>query len=105
MVAFVAATLVGMFSIMGLHHLSGFVFPEAAMSMIPKDPIELESFMAGLVLAPKITMLLSHWGGTMLSALTTQFIAPIKKVWPGTIMGAFFLIEGIANAMMILMPT
>lgn len=104
-VAFVAATLVGMFSIMGLHHLSGLVFPEAAMSMIPADPIELEAFMAGLGLAPKITVLLSHWGGTVLSALTAQFIAPTKKVWPGTTMGVFFLIGGIANAMNIPMPT
>ena len=45
-VAFVAATLDGMFSMMGLHHFSGFLFPEAAMSMTPKDPVELDSFLA-----------------------------------------------------------
>ena len=36
-VAFVAATLVGTYSMMVLHHLSGFVFPEAAMSKMPED--------------------------------------------------------------------
>ena len=103
-VAFVAATLVGMYSMMGLHHLSGFVFPEAAISKIPTDPVELESFMTGLGLAPKISVLLSHWGGTVMSALTAQLIAPTKKVWPGATMGVVFLIGGILNAMMIPMP-
>ena len=75
------------------------------MSKMPEDPAELESFIAGLGLAPQISVLLSHWGGTVMSALTAQFIAPTKRIWPGTTMGAFFLIGGIANAMMIPMPT
>lgn len=61
--------------------------------------------MTGLVLAPKISVLLSHWGGTVMSALTAQFIAPTKKVRPGATMGVVFLIGGILNAMMIPMPT
>ena len=56
-------------------------------------------------LAPKISVLLSHWGGTVMSALTAQLIAPTKKVWPGATMGVVFLIGGILNAMMIPMPT
>ena len=38
-VAFVAATLVGMYSMMGLHHLSRFVFPEAAKARFLQIPL------------------------------------------------------------------
>ena len=99
-----------------MHHLSGLVFPEAAMAKMPQDdPEALRIFMLSLGLAPKVAVLLSHWLGTGFGALLAMQFAPVRSEWlrsvsmikatiPGWAMGIWFTIGGAVNAAMIPMP-
>ena len=99
-----------------MHHLSGLVFPEAAMAKMPQDdPEALRIFMLSLGLGPKVAVLLSHWLGTGFGAFLAMQFAPVRSEWlrsvsmikatiPGWAMGIWFTIGGAANAAMIPMP-
>ena len=111
-----AAIVIGSVCMMLMHHISGFVFPEAAISEMPQgDPEALKKFMAALGIGPKISVLLSHWLGTAAGAAVAMRLAPVSVEWlrsasllkstfPGGLMGFWFIIGGVANAMMVPMP-
>lgn len=101
---FVLAIFVGSFSMMGLHLLSGVIWPEFSLNEMPGDPQALEQFMASMPLGPKVAVLLSHWGGTVLGAVAAMLASGRRQVWPGLVMGAWFTIGGIANNAMLPAP-
>ena len=101
---FVLAIFVGSFSMMGLHLLSGVIWPEFAINEMPANPQVLEEFMAAMPLGPKVAVLLSHWGGTVLGAITAVLASGRRRIWPGLVMGAWFTIGGIANNAMLPAP-
>ena len=100
----VLAIFVGSFSMMGLHLLSGVIWPEFSLNEMPGDPQALEQFMASMPLGPKVAVLLSHWGGTVLGAIAAVLASGRRQVWPGLVMGAWFTIGGIANNAMLPAP-
>ena len=86
---------------MGLHLLSGVMWPEFSLNEMPANPQALEQFMASMPLGPKVAVLLSPWGGTVLGAVAAVLASGRRQVWPGLVMGAWFTIGGIAtNAML-----
>ncbi|MCH1584957.1 MAG: hypothetical protein L7S62_07340, partial [Flavobacteriales bacterium] len=111
------AIVVGSAGMMMLHHFFGFVFPEAAMSQMPQDdPEALRAFMDSLGIGPKLSVVVSHWLGTAVGASYAMRFAPVSIEWlrtasvfkstfPGWVMGVWFTIGGIVNAMMIPMPS
>ena len=101
---FVLAIFVGSFSMMGLHLLSGVIWPEFGINAMPANPQALEQFMASMPIGPKVAVLLSHWGGAMLGAIAAVLASGRRQVWPGLVMGAWFTIGGIANNAMIPAP-
>ncbi len=102
--AFVAGIIGGSIFMLLLHNVSGLIFPEAAMSKFPEDPELIKAFMDSLGVGPKLAVVFSHWGGAMVGSALSMMIAPTKKIWPGVVIGGWFLIGGIANASMIPMP-
>jgi hypothetical protein len=101
---FVLAIFVGTFSMMGLHLLSGVIWPEFGIDAMPANPEALEAFMASMPLGPKVAVLLSHWGGTVLGAITAVVASGRRQVWPGLVLGAWFTIGGVANNAMLPAP-
>ena len=114
---YIVAIVIGSAGMMMLHSFFGFVFPEAAMSQMPQDdPEALRAFMDSLGIGPKLSVVFSHWLGTAVGASWAMRFAPVSIEWlrtasvfkstfPGWVMGVWFTIGGIVNAMMIPMPS
>ena len=113
---YVAAIFGGAVFMMAMHTISGWIFPEAAMSKLPNDPEAMRGYIESLGLGPKLSVVFSHWLGTAMGAFLAMRLAPLRSEslagkpklvqWlPGWILGVWFLIGGIANAAQIPMPT
>jgi hypothetical protein len=116
-VSYIAAILIGSIFMMTMHHLSGIMFPEAALAKFPENnPEALRAFISSMGLGPQIAALISHWLGTAMGAFIAMRFAPVTDNWlrtqsilkatfPGWAIGIWFTIGGVANAMMIPMPS
>lgn len=114
---YIVAIVIGSVCMMMAHNFFGFVFPQAAVSQMPQDdPEALRTFMDSLGIGPKLSVVFSHWLGTAAGASWAMRFAPVSIEWlqtasvfkstfPGWAMGVWFTIGGIANAMMIPMPS
>jgi len=99
-----------------LHNLSGQLIPEAALELLPLgDQEAMKSHILALPASAKWSVMFSHWLGTASAAAVAMILAPVSLDWikskptwlatlPGSVMGLFFLIGGIANATSIPMP-
>lgn len=113
---YTAAIFGGAIFMMAMHTISGWIYPEAAMSKLPSDPEAIRLHIELLGLGPKLSVVLSHWLGTAMGAFLAMRLAPLSPEWwegkrkivqwlPGWILGVWFLIAGIANAAQIPTPT
>jgi hypothetical protein len=103
-VAFVLAAALGSVAMLGLHTLSGVIWPEYAMERMPSDPVQLEAFLMELPLSVQFSVLVAHWAGAILGAVVAMLVTRRQSRWPGVALGAWFMIGGIANNWMLPAP-
>jgi hypothetical protein len=89
---------------LGLHTLSGVIWPEYAMERMPSDPVQLEAFLMELPLSVQFSVLVAHWAGAILGAVVAMLVTRRQSRWPGVALGAWFMIGGIANNWMLPAP-
>lgn len=94
---FVLAIFVGSFAMIGLHHASGWVWPEFSIDVLPAEQDAIAALFDRMPLGPKVAIWLAHWGGTAAAAAAAMLASGRKAVWPGVVMGAWFTVGGITN--------
>lgn len=98
------AAVVGSFVMLGLHSLSGVIWPDVAMERMPQDPDALAAFMEAMPLGAKWAVLVSHWLGTLSGSVVALIGTGRHAIWPGLAIGGWFMIGGIANNWMLPAP-
>ncbi len=101
--AVIAGVIIGSIVNMGLVAVSGAIIPPPA----GVDPSNLDSLKASIHLfEPKhfVFPFLAHSVGTLAGAFTAAFLGATRRLMLALIIGAFFLLGGIAAATMIPAP-
>ncbi len=95
----VVALLVSMAIIMGFEQLGGLLFKTPAID--PKDNKTISDMMQHMPIAAFLWLLLGYAVSSFLGGLIATFISGRKQSQPAMIVGAFLLVGGIMNFIMI----
>src|SRR5262245_10350405 len=84
--------------------ISWMIYPPPADVDLMKDPEAMKAYVATLPAPAFLIVLVAHAGGALVGGLVTSAIARRSPTVLGAIVGAFFLVGGIMNAMSIPAP-
>ncbi len=108
--AFVAAFLVGSITMFALHQLHMTVWPEETMPASTATPEEFRAWMQTLSMPTMLAATVLHWLG-MAAGVAVGILVAAKRpetgrraMWPAYVMGTWFFLGGIANAIQLGTP-
>ena len=108
--AFVAAFIVGSITMFALHELHMTLWPEEAMPSSTATTEEFRAWMETLSMPTMIAATVVHWLGTAAGVAVGMLVAARsaateqRAMWPAYVMGAWFFLGGIANAIQLGTP-
>ena len=108
--AFVAAFLVGSLTMFALHELHMTLWPEEAMPSSTATTEEFRAWMETLSMPTMIAATVVHWLGTAAGVAVGMLVAARsaatgqRAMWPAYVMGGWFFLGGIANAIQLGTP-
>ena len=108
--AFVAAFIVGSLTMFALHELHMTLWPEEAMPSSTATTEEFRAWMETLSMPTMIAATVVHWLGTAAGVAVGMLVAARsaateqRAMWPAYVMGAWFFLGGIANAIQLGTP-
>ena len=108
--AFVAAFIVGSITMFALHELHMTLWPEEAMPSSTATTEEFRAWMETLSMPTMIAATVVHWLGTATAVAVGMLIAARsaatgqRAMWPAYVMGGWFFLGGIANAIQLGTP-
>ncbi len=108
--AFLAAFVVGSITMFALHELHMTIWPEETMPPVDSTTEEFRAWMATLSMTTMLAATLVHWIGTAAGVATGTMIAVRSRrtgrrsMWPAYVMGVWFFLGGIANAIQLGTP-
>ena len=103
-VAVIVGLIAGSAFNMAMIMLSWMLYPPPAGVDLMKDPEAMKAYVATLSLPAILIVLVAHAGGALVGGLVASAIARRSPTVLGAIVGAFFLLGGIMNAMSIPAP-
>lgn len=108
--SFFAAFVVGSITMFALHELHMTIWPEETMPPATASKEEFQAWMATFSLPTMLAATLVHWIGTMAGVAVGMLVATPKAngkrpMWPAYLMGGWFFLGGIANAIQLGTPT
>ena len=108
--AFVAAFIVGSLTMFALHELHMTLWPEEAMPSSTATTEEFRAWMETLSMPTMIAATVVHWLGTAAGVAVGMLVAARsaatgqRAMWPAYVMGGWFFLGGIANAIQLGTP-
>ena len=108
--AFVCAFLAGSVTMLVLHQAHMVIWPEEAMPSNSATTEEFRAWMSTLSMTTLIAATIVHWLGTMVGVAVGTLVAARsgstgnRAMWPAYVMGGWFFIGGIANAIQLGTP-
>ena len=108
--AFVAAFIVGSITMFALHELHMTLWPEEAMPASTATTEEFRAWMETLSMPTMIAATVVHWLGTAAAVAVGMLVAARsaatgqRAMWPAYVMGGWFFLGGIANAIQLGTP-
>ena len=108
--AFVAAFIVGSITMLALHELHMNLWPEGAMPASTATTEEFRAWMETLSMPTMIAATVVHWLGTAAGVAVGMLVAARsaatgqRAMWPAYVMGGWFFLGGIANAIQLGTP-
>ena len=108
--AFVAAFLVGSLTMFALHELQMTIWPVETMPASTASTEEFRAWMETLSMPTMIAATVVHWLGTAAAVAVGMLVAARsantgqRAMWPAYVMGGWFFLGGIANAIQLGTP-
>ena len=103
-VAVIVGLIAGSAFNMAIIMVSWMLYPPPAGVDLMKDPEAMKAYVATLSLPAILIVLVAHAGGALVGGLVASAIARRSPTVLGAIVGGFFLLGGIVNAISIPAP-